>query len=175
MDHQPFEEWLLSGEPLTTEQKRQLDGHLRKCSSCAVLTEVNLVLKSVRMAEPAAGFQERFGVRLAQKKQALRQRNIWGFIILGISVPVLFAGLSWPVLKELFMSPVNMLVSWISSLVLFWASLQAIVRAGIVLFKVVPGFVPSYIWMVVLFSAGTISLAWILSLMKFTKIPRGVS
>jgi hypothetical protein len=67
-----------------------------------------------------------------------------------------------------------LLTSWITSLVAFWTSLQAIFRAGMVLFKVVPGFVPGYIWAVILFAAGAWSLVWVVSLMKFTKYPQGV-
>ncbi|MFA5873028.1 MAG: hypothetical protein WC832_03605 [Anaerolineales bacterium] len=174
MDHQPFENWLLDNQPLTTDQKRQLNTHLRTCSSCAALAEVNLALKSVRVAAPAAGFADRFQVRLVAKKQALRRRNFWGFVVLTLSVLGLFGWVSWPVLKDLIQSPVNLLASWISSLVSFWASLQAIFRAGMVLFKVVPGFVPAYIWAVILFAAGGWSLVWVVSLMKFTKYPQGV-
>jgi hypothetical protein len=174
MDHRPFEDWLLDTQPLTIDQERQLNTHLRTCSSCAVLGEVNLALKSVNVAAPAAGFTDRFQLRLAAKKQVLRRKNFWGFVILTLSVLGLFVWVSWPVLKDLVQSPVNLLASWISSLVSFWASLQAIFRAGMVLFKVVPGFVPAYIWTVILFAAGGWSLVWVVSLMKFTKVPQGV-
>jgi hypothetical protein len=174
MDHRPFEDWLLDNQPLTTDQKRQLNTHLRACSSCSALVEVNLVLKSVKLAEPAAGFTDRFQIRLAAKKQALRWRNFWGFVVLTLSVLGLLSWISWPVLNDLIRSPVNLLASWITSLVAFWTSLQAIFRAGMVLFKVVPGFVPGYIWAVILFAAGAWSLVWVVSLMKFTKYPQGV-
>ena len=173
MNHRPFEDWLLDNQPLTTDQKRQLNTHLRTCSSCAALAEVNLALKSVRVAAPGAGFADRFQVRLADRKQALRRRNFWGFVVLTLSVLGLFGWVSWPVLKDLIQSPVNLLASWISSMVSFWVSLQAIFRAGMVLFKVVPGFVPAYIWAVILFAAGGWSLVWVVSLMKFTKYPQG--
>jgi hypothetical protein len=174
MDHRPFEDWLLDNQHLTTDQKRQLNTHLQTCSSCTALMEVNLALKSVKVAAPAAGFADRFQVRLAVQKQALRRRNFWGFVLLTLSVLGLFGWVSWPVLKDLIQSPVNLLASWISSLVSFWASLQAIFRAGMVLFKVVPGFLPAYIWAVILFAAGGWSLVWVVSLMKFTKYPQGV-
>jgi hypothetical protein len=174
MDHRPFEDWLLDNQPLNIDQKRQLNTHLRTCSSCAALVEVNLALESVRVAAPAAGFTDRFQIRLAAKKQTLRRRNFWGFVVLTLSVLVLFGWISWPVLKNLIQSPVNLLASWISSLVSFWASLQAIIRAGMVLFKVAPGFIPAYIWAVILFAAGGWSLVWVVSLMKFTKYPQGV-
>jgi hypothetical protein len=174
MDHRPFEDWLLENQPLNTDQKCQLNTHLRTCSSCAALTEVNLALESVRLAVPAAGFSGRFQIRLAARKQALRLRNFWGFVVLTLSVLGLFVWVSWPVLKDLIQSPVNLLASWISPLVSFWASLTAIFRAGMVLFKVVPGFVPAYVWAVILFAAGGWSLVWIVSMMKFTKYPQGV-
>lgn len=175
MDHRPFEDWLLDdNQPLTADQKRQLNAHLRACSSCASLAEINLALNSVRMAEPAAGFTGRFQLRLAAKKQALRRRNFWGFVVLTVSVLGVLGWISWPALKDLVHSPVNLLASWISPLVSFWASLQAIFRAGMVLFKVAPGFVPAYIRIVILFAAGGWSLVWIVSLMKFTRVPQGV-
>jgi len=174
MDHRPFEDWLLEDQTLTIDQKHQLNTHLQTCSSCTALAEVNLALKSVRVAAPAAGFSDRFQIRLAVRKKALRRRNFWGFALLTMSVLGLFVWVAWPVLNDLFQSPVSMLASWISSLVSFWASLQAIFRAGMVLFKVVPGFVPAYIWMVILFAAGGWSLVWVVSLMKFTKYPQGV-
>jgi len=174
MDHRPFEDWLLDTQPLTIDQKRQLNTHLRTCSSCAAMAEVNLALKSVSMTPPAAGFTDRFHIRLAGRKQALRWRNFWGFSVLTLSVLGVFGWVSGPVLKDLIQSPVNLLASWISSLVSIWASFQAIIRAGMVLFKVVPGFVPAYIWGVILFAAGGWSLVWVVSLMKFSKYPEGV-
>jgi hypothetical protein len=174
MDHRPFEDWLLENPPLTNDQKRQLNAHLQTCSSCSALVEVNLVLKSVRLAEPAVGFADRFQVRLAAKKKALRQRNFWGFSVLSLSVVGIFAWVSWPMIKNLIQSPVNLLASWISSLVSLLDSLQALFRAGMVLFKVVPGFVPAHIWAVILFGAGAWSLVWVASLIKFTKYPQGV-
>ena len=160
--------------PLTTDQKRQLNTHLRTCTSCAALAEVNLALKSVKLAAPAEGFTDRFQLSLAARKQALRRRNVWGFMILTLSVLGLLGWIAWPVLKDLVQSPVNLLASWMTSVVSFVASLQAIFRAGMVLFKVVPGFVPTYIWAVILFAAGGWSLVWVVSLVKFTKIPQGV-
>jgi hypothetical protein len=175
MDHRPFEDWLMDIQPLNIEQKRELNAHLKGCSSCTALAEVNLALKSVRLAEPDSGFVDRFQIRLAEKKKALRIRNIWGFVLLSLSVGGLIVWVFWPGLQELVQSPVNLLVTWISSLVSFWASLQAILRAGMVLFKVVPGFVPAYVRAVILFAAGAWSVVWVVSLIKFTKVPQGVS
>ncbi len=174
MDHRPFEDWLHDNPALSADQKRQLNAHLRTCPSCTALAEVKLALETVSLAAPAAGFTDRFTVRLAARKKSLKRRNFWGFAILASSALGLLGWISWPVLKDLIQSPVNLFSSWLASLASFFTSSQAIIRAGMVLFRVVPGFIPTYIWLVVLFAAGGWSLIWVFSLMKFTKVPQGV-
>ncbi len=174
MDHRPFEDWLLNNQTLSVPEKRQLDAHLQGCSSCSALAEVNLALKSVTMAAPATGFTDRFQVRLAAQKNALRRRNFWGFLVLTLSVLSVLTFISWPVITRLLQSPVDLLASWLGSLLSFWASLDAMAHAGFVLFRIVPGFIPTYIWTVVLFAACGWSLLWVFSLIKFSKFPQGV-
>ena len=96
MDHRPFEGWLLDHKKLAAGEKRQLEAHLQVCSSCSALAEVNLALKSVTLAAPSAGFTDRFQVRLAAQKKALRRRNFWGFILLTISVLSVLTFIAWP-------------------------------------------------------------------------------
>ena len=174
MDHRPFEDWLLDNQTLNIEQERDLNAHLRTCSSCTAIAEVNLALNSVKQVAPAAGFSDRFQARLVAKKQALRRRNVWGFMILTLSALGILALAAWPILKDLILSPIDLLASWISSLTSFWAAIQAITRAGAMLFKVVPGFIPVYVWMAILMAAGGWSLIWVVSLIKFTKVSQGV-
>ncbi len=173
MDHRPFEDWLLNNQTLSIDEQRQLNTHLQECSSCSALAEVNLALKSVKMAAPAQGFAGRFQMRLEAQKKALRRRNFWGFLLLTCSV---FTGLVvtiWPVLKSLAHSPVDMLASWLSTVVSIWASVEALFQGGRVILKVLPGFIPVYVWIVVLLVAGGWSLLWVFSLLKFTKITQG--
>jgi len=135
---------------------------------------VDLALETVKAAAPAPGFADRFQVRLAAQKKAQRRKNSWGFLVLAVSVLSLLVYVLWPVLRDLAQSPVNVLASWLSSLVSLWIAIQAMFHAGLVLFKVAPGFVPAYVWMVILFAAGGWSLVWVFSLVKFTKFPQGV-
>ena len=174
MDHQPFETWLLADEPLTPQQKRELQAHLKTCPACGRLAEVDLALKSARQAAPASGFSDRFQVRLAARKVALRRRNFWGFFILSLSVLGALAWIAWPVLSLAFESPANLLASWLSALISLWVTLQAMFHAGAVVFRVVPGFVPTYVWSFVLFAAAAWCVVWVSSLLKLTKIQQGV-
>jgi hypothetical protein len=168
MNHQPFEDWILAPEPLSRAQKNQLGTHLRSCTACSALAEVNMALHATRLAVPPAGFTGRFQERLALQKKTARRRQAWGFVLLAASVLGVLVWLAWPMLRDLFQSPVNLLVSWFSTLVSIWNTFQAIVRGGMVLFKVAPGFVPGYIWLILLGSAGGWSLVWVLSLMRFS-------
>ena len=173
MDHRPFEDWLLNAQTLSAEESRQLNVHLQSCSSCTALAEVNLALKSVKMAEPAAGFADRFQLRLEAQKAALRRRNFWGFLLLTLSVLSGLVSITLPILKSLIQSPVDWLASWLSTFVSIWASVEALFQGGRVILKVLPGFIPIYVWIVVLLFAGGWSLLWVISLKKFVKIPQG--
>ena len=81
---------------------------------------------------------------------------------------------AWPLLASIIQSPENVLAAWLSSLLSLWIAIQVMVHAGEVAFKVIPSFVPAYIWTVILFAACGWSLLWVFSLMKFTKFPQGV-
>jgi len=170
MNHQPFEDWLLANEPLTTAQKSELQSHLRTCTSCSALAEVNVALWSVQQAAPAAGFADRFHVRLEARKQILRRRNIWGFLLLTLAVIGVLLWISWPVLSPVIQSPVNALAPWLSYLIALWTSLQAMGHVSKLFFEVVPGFVPPVVWLAIVLGAGGWGMLWIVSLMKFTRV-----
>jgi hypothetical protein len=174
MDHRPFEDWLLNNQVLTASEKRQLDAHLRVCSACAALAEVNLALKSVKMAVPAAGFTGRFQLRLAARRLAMRRRNFWGFMLLTLSVLSVLTLIAWPLISVLLRSPAGLLASSLGSLLSFWISLEAMAHAGLLLFRIAPGFIPAYVWTIFLFAACGWSLLWVFSLIKFSKFPQGV-
>ena len=169
MDHRPFKDWLLENKHLTPAEKNQLGAHLQVCKSCKALAEVNLALQTARLETPRQGFEKRFEYRLAERKKALHRRHIWGFQVLAASVTGLLIFLLWPFLVSLIQSPVNALGSWLSSLVSTWSSFQAAFHASELVFKVVPGFVPVYVWILLIFVAGAWGLIWIFSILKLSK------
>ena len=174
MDHRPFEGWLLNNQVLNADETRQLNAHVQVCSSCRALAEVNLALKSVKTAAPAAGFTDRFKTRLEARKQVIRRRNFWGFVLLAGCVLAVLALISWPLATSLAQSPADLLVSWFGVLLSFWTTLQAMAHAGFLLFKIVPGFIPVYFWIIFMLAAFGWVLLWVFSFIKFTKFSRGV-
>jgi len=174
MNHQPFEEWLLSEEPITPEQKRKLDLHLRSCEYCSALAETGKVLHSVVIASPAEGFTARFQARLAEHKIADRRRKLWGagfFLIGGISLLLWFAG---PSILSFLSSPENWIATFVEWGIFLITTLQALTQAGEVFLHVIPGFLPPFAWMVIVSGFAGISLLWSVSIWRFVRVPQGV-
>jgi hypothetical protein len=82
MNHQPFEDWLLNDQPLTSIEKRDRDAHIRTCRYCAALIETGLEVHSVRMVSPMPGFVSRFEKRLAARHIADLRRKLGRLIVL---------------------------------------------------------------------------------------------
>lgn len=174
MDHLPFEDWLLTGQPLTGEQKAQLQAHLRTCPTCAALQEVNLALSAARPVAPAEGFRVRFQVRLAAHQAAQRRRMAAGLLFLAVGVTAILLWLAWPLLQAFGESPSNFLSRIFSSLVQAWISFQVYRDTLATFLRVLDGFIPMYVRVLVTMMAVSGGLMWIVSLTKVTRIPQGV-
>ena len=175
MKHQPFEDWLLNDKLITSEQKRELDSHLRTCAYCSALVETGMALNAVKMVSPALGFATRFQVRLAERKLADHRRRFWGAILFTVGGLALLLWLTSPYLITFFSSP----ATWISALVEWGVylitTLQAMAQAGSVLLDVIPGFLSPFMWMILLSTMAGISLLWSVSIWRFAQrgVPQG--
>ncbi len=100
MNHRPFEDWLLDDQPLTPQQQRDLQAHVRSCPACAAIAESNLALHATRLVSPAAGFADRFQVRLAKRRREQRWRQVIGeagSILLSV-LPTFISPAGWIIL-----------------------------------------------------------------------------
>ena len=82
MNHQPFENWLLSEDTLSPENASALRGHLETCDHCrelqAAWTDVSNLFQDVPDIEPAPGFVNRWQTRLEVERQVeLSVRHRW--------------------------------------------------------------------------------------------------
>jgi len=174
MNHQPFEDWLLNDKPITHEQKRELDVHLRICSYCAALAETGVALKSVRKASPQAGFTTRFQARLAERKLAERRQRLWGSLLFTFGGLVLLLWLASPYLLTFLSAP----ATWISAVVqwgvFFVTTIEALAQAGSVFVRIIPDFLSPFAWMVLISAFAGVSLLWTVSIWRFVRVPRGV-
>lgn len=175
MNHQPFEEWLLNDKNLTPAEKRELDLHLRTCVHCTALSATGLALRSANVVAPASGFAVRFQQRLAAQKIADRRRRLWGTIVLVLGGAILLAWFAAPYLAAVITSPVDWITAMVGYFLFFASSLQALTEAASVLFRILPDFVPPYMWMVFVSALAGLGLLWTISIWQFSRTPQGVS
>ena len=174
MNHQPFETWLLDDKILNPAEKRELDSHLRECKTCTALAETGLALRSARVVSPAPGFAMRFQQKLATQKLAEQRRRLWGLIVLVVSGVGLLGWLLAPILTSVVTSPVEWLISAAGLFLFVFTSLQAFGEIVTVMVRMLPDFLPPYMWMVILSGMAGMGLLWAVSIWRLTRRPQGV-
>ena len=79
-----------------------------------------------------------------------------------------------PYLVSFFTSPASQISALVGWGVFILTTLQAMFRAGSVLVEVIPGFLPPFVWMVLVSAVAGIGLLWSVSIWRFVRMPRGV-
>lgn len=84
MEHQPFENWILSGDKLSASQTSELSDHLSICSHCASIKEgiasVEELFHSATFESPSPGFAQRFKLMAAQREEEARRLQSYFFL-----------------------------------------------------------------------------------------------
>ncbi len=84
MEHQPFENWILSGDPLTPTQKTDLKNHLSICSHCLSIKEgisgVEDLFNAATFESPSPGFSQRFRIMAVQREEEARRLQSYFFL-----------------------------------------------------------------------------------------------
>lgn len=172
MDHRHFEDWLFNDTPLTPDQRRALEAHLRTCKACAAAAEANLALRRTTLARPAPGFGARFQARLAARQAENRRRAILGVLVLVLGGLGLISWLVYLFLPLAQAEPAQVFTMWVSYLMFLFTSAQALGQAGSVLLKVLGGFVPAFVWMIVLSALAGSATLWSFTIWKTTQVTR---
>ena len=176
MNHSPFEDWLLNETPVTLDQQRELEIHLRSCSYCSALAETGKMLHATKMMAPAAGFTIRFQARLAERKLVERRRRLWGSLVFTLGGVALLVWILSPYVLSFAASPAAWLSSAVGWLVFLGTTIVALLEAGSVIMSVIPKFFPPFVWMVVISTLAGVSLLWSVSIWRLAQrgAPRGV-
>lgn len=175
MNHQPFETWLLDDKVLTSTEKRELDSHLRTCKTCSALAETGLALRSSRVIAPKPGFALRFQHKLAAQKLVEQRRRLWGLIVLILGGMGVLGWFLAPILISIASSPVEWLISAAGIFLFMFTSLQAFSEIVTVMLRMLPDFLPPYMWMVLLSGLAGMGLLWVVSIWRLARRPQGVS
>lgn len=174
MNHRPYEDWLLDDQLLDPAQKRELDVHLCTCEPCSAIAESNLALRSARVFGPAPGFTARWQGRLALARRAQRRRTLLGTLFFSLGGMLLLATLAGPTLISLLGSPAEWISAIVRALLFIYTTIMAVLEAGSVIFRVLPGFMPPFIWLVLISTLGGLGLLWSVSLWRLMRRPQGV-
>lgn len=168
MNHQPYEDWLLSDEPLLPEQSRDLQTHLRMCDSCQQLfeswSEVQNLFNVAPSVQPKAGFSTRWLIRLEEEERKTKQRQSWMMLILtgGVALFILLL-ISINVFTSID-QPIQLLFLGTSKLTEILSALNAINEILSAFVELVSILIPPMWWIVIVAGISLLGLLWLYSL-----------
>jgi hypothetical protein len=170
MNHQPFRDWLLSEEKLTSDQTQALQDHLLSCESCsrieAAWTEVEMEFNKIPQVNPAPGFSTRWQTNLAAYQ--LRNQKKRGWLIIGFTglmITILLV-LTTTQLWSFFQAPGPFLTTWflhLVNLVSIYFTIQEIIQS-------IPGSLSIYTFIGAFFLVGMASFMSVLWLATYRKL-----
>lgn len=177
LTHPPFEDWLLSEEPLSPQQANDLQAHLRTCESCrqveAGWLQVEHLMRGAGLLAPVAGFSARWQARLEAQRARQHRQQSWmffvGMLVLAFVALTILAG----VLFALWQSPGQFLFGVLHRLALV---LEMLGSFGFYLGDVIR-VIPEFSWIGLFFFAGfatMISVLWLATFRQLTGARRWV-
>ncbi|MDD5370007.1 MAG: zf-HC2 domain-containing protein [Anaerolineaceae bacterium] len=176
MNHLPYEEWLLSDEPLSPEQQMRLEEHLSSCEACQQLADawqsLANVLRVIPEVAPTPGFAQRWQARQLQRRTAQHRHITWIVLLLCISGSfATLLGLALPQVGGLS-TPIKMISTLLHSTSLLLGSFQDIQAVLGAIFTHVPLGIPVLLWMIVSMSVAVWSVIWFAFIWRLPKFKR---
>jgi hypothetical protein len=148
---------------------------LRGCKVCSGIAESNLALRSARLVAPVPGFSARWQERLVLARRAQRRRTLLGTLFFSLGGLLLLGFLAGPFLVSLIGSPAEWISVMVRALLFVYTTILAIAGAGSVLFRVLPGFVPPFVWLILFSTLSGFGLLWSVSIWRLMRRPQGVT
>ena len=183
MNHQPFENWLLSEESLPEDDERALREHLVDCDQCRELEDAWLdvanLFADVPQVEPPIGFVNRWQATLEADRAALktmRQRwQSWIVLVLianGATMALLMMGVE---IFYTYDSVSDWVMSWVYRLATAMVLANGFRNAFVTLFRTIPQLIPTGWWIVIAITLSLSTLTWIVTMTKLSSFTRRTS
>lgn len=180
MNHQPFENWLLSEDILSPENMSALQDHLETCDHCRELqsawTGVLDLFQDVPDIEPAPGFVNRWQARLEVERQIeLSIRHRWQSIIMLILTGNVIVGLVVLLGTQFlttFDTPLELVFSGVYRLASIVTFINMVQNIFITLYRTITSIVPVGLWAVLGLGLVGSSAIWMISLKSLSVLPR---
>jgi len=174
MSHQPFEDWLFSGETLESQQEQSLQDHLNQCEQCQAisiaLNQVDDVFLNSPSPEPALGFTQRWFERLTIAREHQQIKRTWTIILVLFSAATMIT-IAITLLNLNTLNWAYQLSQFIASFSLFAGKINQLWRFMLSIYDVFPLILPIFI----VLGMGLVSLTivlfitWISTLIKIYK------
>ena len=183
MNHQPFENWLFSEEPLPENDERALRNHLADCEQCSSLEDAWLdvanLFETVPEVDPAPGFVNRWQSVLEADRAAARQTRqrwqSWIMLILvanGALITLVLLGIQ---VFRTYTSLTDFLLSWVYRLAVMFTLANGLQNVFSTLLRTIPALIPASWWATAAILLGISTLIWVVSMRKLTSLPRRTS
>lgn len=174
MNHQPFEDWLLDDDSLTIQQQRELQLHLRSCTSCSAIAASNLALHTRQLAIPQPGFTNRFRPRLAAwQKEQLRRQAMGTIVLVGAGLILLYA-VAGPAMLAAVRSP----AAWVRDVTVYVLSLFTLAsvagQVGSMVLRNLSSLIPPQAGWAVWIGGFGLGVLWTFSMRRRLRPPQGV-
>ncbi len=174
MSHQPYENWIIAGEPLPPDQQYQLKEHLEACPQCRHLKcnmqAVHVKLATARQVGPAEGFKQRWQATLLERQEEQHIRQTMQirrfFLFIGAA-----AVLSLILLLATFLISgvwADLLVGAANQMHTFNTRAMELKDWFFTFLQVTPPIFPIAVWVLLSMSFGILGIIWILSVWHFT-------
>ena len=183
MNHQPFEKWLFSEEPLPADVERELRDHLMDCDQCSGLEnawmDVERLFNEATEIEPAPGFTNRWQATLeANRAVEKEKRQRWQSLIF-LVVIANFAAMALALvglqLFNTYGSFTEWVMSWIYKAVTVMVLVNGFGNAFVTISRTVPQLIPNGWWAAIAVTLGFSTFVWFVSMTKLSSLPRRTS
>lgn len=167
MNHQFFEERLLSDEPLSKEEKDILDEHLSSCEACQQLArawiQISTQLHYANHKEPQPGFTKKWQSRLnAKLEKQQKVKVIWllsFYLLMAFVLTMILLLYFTPIIKlplpYLFAFTIR-ITNWLSIFIAVFEFIRTFTGS---IFRVVP----ATLWLGMGTALASLSVLWILT------------
>lgn len=182
MKHHVYEEWVFGlqdskADNLIPEQVQEMERHLEECQSCQQLAgawkEVEARLRRSTLVAPAAGFADRWQMRLAENRRRVQGRQIVLALAFCLAAVVLLTGSLLLIAIPWSRTP-ELLVWFGISRIFNLLSFAEIIHQSLGIFtSAVTGVIPMGVWIILVGIASELMVLWLVSVRLLTR-PRRV-
>jgi hypothetical protein len=183
MNHQLFEDWLFSEEPLPADDERELRDHLMDCEQCSGLEnawlDVERLFVEATDIEPAPGFINRWQATLEADRaveKTVRQR--WQSLIFMVVIAN-FATVALVLMGVQLFNTYGSVTEWVMSWIYKAATVMVLINgfgnAFVTISRTIPQLVPNGWWVAIAITLGLSTIVWFVSMTKLSSLQRRTS